>query len=167
MTSASATPSPDPARQLVRHILATLAYRAAKVLRDAPADFAGFHASETTRTPAQILAHMGDLMDWALSIVSGKQAWHDSKPLAWPQEVSRFFAAVTALDAYLASEQPLHGDPGKLFQGGLADALTHTGQLAMLRRMAGCPVRGENYYLARIEAGRVGLDQAAPAREFD
>ena len=158
---------PDPTRQLLRHIVATLAYRAGKTLRDAPPSFASYRASETTRAPAQILAHMGDLVDWALSIVSGREHWHDSKPLPWPQEVSRFFAALAALDAYLASDQPLHGDVEKLFQGGLADALTHTGQIAMLRRMAGCPMRGENYYQAHIEKGRVGPDQANPVREFD
>ncbi|HTS49295.1 MAG TPA: hypothetical protein VMH05_15190 [Bryobacteraceae bacterium] len=167
MTSATQVPREDPARELLRHIVATLAYRAGKTVRDAPPSFAGYQASETTRTPAQILAHMGDLVDWALSIASGRQQWRDSKPLPWPQEVSRFFAALSSLDAYLASENPLHGDIGKLFQGGLADALTHTGQIAMLRRMAGCPVRGENYYQAHIEKGRVGPDQAAPVREFD
>ena len=167
MTSASQTPIRDPGRELVRHIVATLAYRAGKTIRDVPSDFAGYRASESTRTPLQILAHMGDLADWALSIVSGNQQWHGSKPLAWPQEVNRFFAALAALDAYLVAEKPLHGDVGKLFQGGLADALTHTGQIAMLRRMAGCPVRGENYYLADIQAGRVGPEQSAPRREFD
>lgn len=167
MTSAMQVPHQDPTRELLRHILATLAYRAGKTVRDAPTSFADYQASESTRTPAQILAHMGDLVDWALSIVSGRQRWHDSEPLPWPREVDRFFAALAALDAYLASEQPLHGDIGKLFQGGLADALTHTGQIAMLRRMAGCPVRGENYYLAHIEKGQVGPDQAAPVREFD
>jgi len=152
---------------MLRHVVATLAYRAGKTVRGAPDDFAGFQASPNTRTPAQILAHMGDLADWALSIVSGKQQWHNSDPLPWPQEVNRFFKSLEALDAYLASDQPLHGDPHKLFQGGLADALTHTGQLAMLRRMAGCPMKGENYFVAQIETGRVGFDQAAPVREFD
>jgi len=167
MTSAIPSLQPDPARQLLRHIVATLAYRAGKTVRDAPASFAAYQASPSTRTPAEILAHMGDLADWALSIVSGQQQWHNAEPLPWPQEVNRFFASLAALDDYLASEKPLHGDVGKLFQGGLADALTHTGQIAMLRRMAGCPVRGENYYLAHIEKGRVGADQAAPVREFD
>ena len=167
MTSAIPSLQPDPARQLLRHIVATLAYRAGKTVRDAPASFAAYQASPSTRTPAEILAHMGDLADWALSIVSGQQQWHNAEPLPWPQEVNRFFASLAALDDYLASEKPLHGDIGKLFQGGLADALTHTGQIAMLRRMAGCPVRGENYYLAHIEKGRVGADQAAPVREFD
>ncbi len=167
MSSAAPIPQPDPTRQLLRHIVATLAYRAGKTVRNAPPSFASYRASESTRTPSQILAHMGDLVDWALSIVSGRQQWHNSEPLPWPQEVSRFFAALGALDAYLDSDQPLHGDVGKLFQGGLADALTHTGQIAMLRRMAGCPVRGENYYQAHIEKGRVGPDQAEPVREFD
>ena len=151
---------------MLRHIVATLAYRAGKTLRGAPDSFAAFRDSAHGRSPAEILAHMGDLMDWALSLVSGSQQWHDSTPLAWPQEVSRFFAAIQALDDYLASDQPLNVDSGHLFQGGLADALTHTGQIAMLRRMAGCPIRGENYYVADIKPGRVGPDQAAPAREF-
>jgi hypothetical protein len=167
METAAQQTAPETERQLLRHILATLAYRTGKVLRDAPNEFADFRASETSRTPAQILAHMGDLMDWCLSIVSGDQRWKNSQPLAWPEEINRFFAALESLDAYLASEQPLHVAAGKLFQGGIADALTHTGQLAMLRRMAGCPMRGENYYGADIVPGRVGLEQSTPKREFD
>jgi hypothetical protein len=156
----------DPARQLLRHTLATLAYRGGKTLRGAPETFAGFNTGEKGRTPAQILAHMGDLFDWALSIARGKQAWHDSTPLPWPQEVKRFFRTLQAFDDYLASNQPLGAPVEKLFQGPIADALTHTGQLAMLRRMAGCPMRGENYFRAEIVAGHVGEEQAAPGREF-
>ena len=166
MTSATQSPAKDPARELLRHVVATLAYRAGKALRGVPDGFADFRASEHTRKPVEILAHMGDLADWALSIVSGTQKWNDSKPLLWSKEVERFFESLEALDRYLASDQPLHGDVKKLFQGGLADALTHTGQIAMLRGIAGCPMRGENYYAAKIEAGRVGADQAPPVREF-
>jgi len=166
MSSAAQKTNPDPTRRLVRHIVATLAYRTGKTLRDAPDSFAEFKVYEQGRTPLQILAHMGDLMDWALSIASGNQRWHDSDPLPWKQEVRRFFAAIEAFDAYLASDSVMHVEAGKLFQGGLADALTHTGQIAMMRRLAGCPIRGENYYIADIAAGRVGLEQAAPVREF-
>jgi len=153
-------------RQLLRHTLATVAYRGSKSLRDAPESFASFSSGEKGRTPAQILAHMGDLYDWALSLARGAQAWHDSTPLPWHQEVDRFFAAVKAFDDILASDVPLAESPGKLFQGPIADALNHTGQINMLRRMAGCPVRGENYHRADIVAGRVGADQATPRREF-
>jgi hypothetical protein len=156
----------DPGRQLLRHSVSTLAYRAGKTLRDVPESFAAFAAAENCRRPAQILAHMGDLFDWALSIAQGKQAWHDSAPLPWSQEVERFFKTLEAFDGYLASEAPLAASPEKLFQGPVADALTHTGQIAILRRLAGCPIRGENYYQAEIVAGRVGHDQAAPVREF-
>jgi hypothetical protein len=156
----------DPARQLLRHTLSSLAYRAGKTLRRAPESFATFAAAEDCRKPANILAHMGDLFDWALSIAQGKQAWHDSEPLAWPQEVERFFKTLHAFDDYLASDAALATSPEKLFQGPVADALTHTGQIAILRRMAGCPIRGENYYRAEIVAGRVGSEQTAPAREF-
>lgn len=164
-TNSSPTPI-DSSRQLLRHTLATLAYRAGKTLRDAPESFATFSTGEKGRTPANILAHMGDLFDWALSIAQGKQAWQDSTPLTWPQEVERFFKTVQAFDDYLASGSPLAAPPEKLFQGPVADALTHTGQIAILRRMAGCPIRGENYYRAEIVAGRVGPDQSAPVREF-
>ena len=110
---------------------------------------------------------MGDLLDWALSIARGKQEWHDAVPLAWEEGVERFFAALQALDAYLASDAPLHASAEKLFQGPIADALTHVGQIATRRRLAGAPVRGENYFLADIVTGRVGPEQSAPRREFD
>jgi hypothetical protein len=164
-TNSSAVPI-DSSRQLLRHTLATLAYRAGKTLRGAPDSFAAFGAGEKCRTPANIVAHMGDLFDWALSLVQGKQAWHDSPPLAWPQEVERFFKTLQAFDDYLASDAPLDAPPEKLFQGPVADAFTHAGQIAILRRMAGCPIRAENYFRAEIVAGRVGSDQAAPGREF-
>ena len=136
-------------------------------LRAAPETFAGFRASQSSRTPAQILAHIGDLMDWALSIARGKQRWHDSAPLEWNAEVERFHTACRTFDEYLASDAPLSVSPEKLFQGPIADALTHTGQIALLRRMAGTPVRGENYYVAHIEAGRLGPEQAAAVKEFE
>jgi hypothetical protein len=157
----------DSSRQMLRHTVATLAYRAGKAVRGAPESFAQFSSGDKGRTPAKILAHMGDLLDWALSIAKDKQEWHDSTPLPWAQEVERFFKALQAFDEYLASDLPLGAPPEKLFQGAIADALTHTGQINMLRRMAGCPIRGENYYRAEIAAGRVGADQAPPKREFD
>ncbi len=159
--------APDPARQFLRHSVATVAYRGGKALRGAPDHFASFHIGDKTRTPAQILAHMGDLFDWALSIAQGKQTWHDSTPLPWHAEVERFFAALKEFDDYLASGEPLHGSAEALFQGTVADALNHIGQLAMLRRLAGSPIKGENYFKADIAAGRVGPDQSAPRREFE
>ncbi len=155
------------ARTLLRHTLATLAYRGGKTIRDAPASFANYGAPDTARTPAKILAHMGDLMDWALSMADGSRKWHDSTPLPWDQEGDRFFTALKKFDDYLASDQPLQAPMEKLFQGPIADALTHAGQLAMLRRMASCSIKGENYFVAEIEAGRVGADQAAPRKVFD
>ena len=157
----------DNKREMLRHTAATLAYRGGKVLRDAPAGFAGYRASETSRTPGEILAHLGDLLDWALSMAEGKQAWRDSKSLTWEQGTNRFFGALRAFDDYLASNEPLGVSEERLFQGPVADALTHVGQIAMLRRMAGGAIRGENYFQAEIESGRVGADQPAPRMEFD
>ena len=154
-------------RDLLRHTVATLAYRGGKAVANAPEGFNQFRVNDGTRTPEQILAHVGDLLDWALSIAKGKQTWHDSTPLPWDQERARFFTALEALDLYLASKDPLGASEEELFQGPIADALTHVGQIAMLRRIAGGPVRGENYFVAEIESGKVGPEQSAPRREFD
>lgn len=153
-------------RELLRHAVATLAYRARKVLADAPDDFADFKAAPRSRRPGRILAHMGDLMDWALHLADGEEIWNDSRPLEWQDEVDRFYRAVAALDARLAADTPLGFGEDRLFQGPVADALWHLGQLALLRGMVDAPIKGENYFKAEITIGRVGPDQAAPRREF-
>jgi hypothetical protein len=159
--------SVDPKREMLRHTIATLAYRGGKAVREAPESFANFRASETTRTPAEILAHIGDLLDWALSMAKGAEAWNNSAPQAWAQDVDRFHASLARFDEYLASGEDLGCSCERLFQGAIADALTHVGQLTMLRRIAGAPIRSENYSKADIQSGRVGAEQAAPRREFD
>jgi hypothetical protein len=156
----------DPKRELLRHGLATLAYRAGKAVREAPAGFADFHAGEGVRTPGQIMAHMGDLFDWALSTAKGKQVWRDSKPVPWEKEVERFFAALKSFDDFLASSATVEAPLEKLLQGPIADALTHVGQLTILRRLARAPMKSENYYGAEIVPRRVGAEQASPKREF-
>jgi hypothetical protein len=160
------TSSSDPKREFLRHSVATLAYRGSKAVRSAPAGFAEFSACESGRTAGQILAHIGDLFDWGLSIAQGQQKWKDSVPLPWDQEVNRFFAALKSFDDYLASAAPLHAPAEKLFQGPVADALTHVGQIVMLRRIAGGPMKSEVYFIAEIATGRVGPEQTAPKREF-
>ncbi|HYW47931.1 MAG TPA: hypothetical protein VE959_34005 [Bryobacteraceae bacterium] len=152
---------------LLRHTVATLAYRGGKTVRNAPPEFAEFRLSPASRTPVEILAHIGDLLDWALLLADGRHEWHTSLPLPWEREVARFFGALEAFDQRLGSDQALGFPAEKLFQGPIADALTHVGQLAMLRRMAGCAMRGENYFRADIAAGRVGPEQAPPAVEFE
>lgn len=151
----------------LRHTLATLAYRAGKALRGAPESFAEFRIGPDSRTPLEILAHMNDLLDWARHLAMGEQVWNNSTPGAWEREVARFFKGLEAVDLLLAASEPPGYPPERLFQGPIADALSHTGQLAMLRRLAGSPIRGENYFKADIVAGRCGPEQAAPRREFD
>ena len=156
----------DEKRVLLRHMLATVAYRGGKAVRGASDSFATYTPDGTPRTPAKILAHIGDLYDWALSQAQGAEKWNDSTPLPWNEEAARFFAALQRFDDYLASDAPLAVPPEKLFQGAIADSLTHIGQLALLRRLAGCPIKGENYYQADIATGRVGPEQTAARREF-
>jgi len=154
----------DEKRELLRHTLAALAYRAARALENAPENFAGFDGAG--RQPVQILAHMGDLLDWALSMAAGNPRWQNSQPLPWAEGEKRFFTSLGAFDAFLASNQPIQAPIERLLQGPVADALTHVGQLAMLRRLAGSPTRGEDFYAAKIAAGHVGVDQPAPVKPF-
>ncbi len=163
-------PADDPTTRLfLRHTLATLAYRAGKTLRGTPAAFGDYRSDAGSPRVIDIVAHMGDLMDWMLTMFQGASRWNNATPLAWDAEVARFFAALTAVDQYLASGAAIACEPARAFQGGIADALTHTGQLAMLRRLAGYKMKGESYARADIEAGRTGLDQVPPdpRNEFD
>jgi hypothetical protein len=157
---------PD-ARGMLRHTLATLAYRGGKALRDAPPGFAEFRLGPGSRAAGEILAHVCDLFDWALLLADGRHVWSDSSLTSWGQGTERFHDGLRRLDERLASEAPLACSAEALFQGPVADALTHIGQIALLRRMAGAPVRGENYFKAEIAKGRLGPEQAAPRREFD
>lgn len=157
----------DPKRAFLRHTLATIAYRAAKVERDAPPGFGDFQLGKGARTPVQILAHMGDLFDWALRIAQGKNDWVQSRPQSWRKEVDRFHASLLGLDRYLASDAPLDASPEELFQGPISDALTHIGQIAIMRRQDASPVRSEVYAKADIAAGRVGAEQPKSPFEFD
>ena len=158
-------------RTLLRHIVATLTYRAAKVLRDAPLEFGGMAFGSSTRRPVLIVAHMADLMEWAHRLARGEYSWKAGGGDDWDTEVGRFFAGLSALDRALASDDSLNGPVEnpveKLIQGPLADALTHVGQLAMLRGMAGAPIQPESYARADIVVGRVGLDQTPPRAPFD
>jgi len=163
-------PPDDPiTREFLRHALATLAYRAGKTVRGTTEAFARFRVTPESPSSVEILAHMGDLMDWVLRMAKGEPAWTTATPQPWEREIARFYASVKALDDYLAAGEPIRWDPGRLFQGGIADALSHTGQLAMLRRLSGHKMKGENYSRADIAVGRVGLEQTAPDLkvEFD
>lgn len=157
----------DVDRVFLRHTLATLAYRGMKSLRGAPAEFGPFRAGPTSRTPLEILAHLADLLEWAHYMARGERKWPDPAERTWAEESARFEAALANLDEFLAGGEPLGNPARKIFQGPIADALTHVGQLNYLRRLAESPVRGENYFVADITTGRVGPDQPPPNREFD
>lgn len=151
---------------MLRHCLATLAYRGAKATRDAPAGFESFEAHPGTRTPGEILAHVNDLLDWMRHLLDGRHVWRDSTRGPWAHEVARFHASLAEIDARLARGLPDEVPAERVFQGPVADALTHVGQIALLRRMAGAPVKGENYFKADIAVGVVGADQPPARVEF-
>ena len=157
----------DARTNFLRHTVATLAYRGSKIVRDEPEGFSGFRPASGSRSAGEILAHVCDLLDWALSIARGEQKWQNSPPQSWAADRDRFYAALQALDSYLASGAALHAPAERIFQSAIADSLTHIGQIAYLRRLAGTPVKGENYFRARIETGRAGADQNPAVFEFD
>src|SRR5688572_4696171 len=166
MTSERNADAERGARDLLRHTVATLAYRGAKAVAGAPPEFASFRSSDSARTPVALLSHIGDLLDWAVSLAEGNQRWNAVEPAEWEEATTRFFAGLAAFDDYLASNRPLAWPAERLFQGPVADALTHVGQLMMMRRLAGCPVRSENYSKADVRAGRVTAEQTPPKMEF-
>jgi hypothetical protein len=153
-------------REFLRHTIATLAYRCSKTLRDAPTDFALFKTEQTINTPVFLLSHIADLLEWALNIARGTAQFPATVIGDWQLEKQRFYTALKALDEYLVADKPIEASFERLFQGPIADALTHTGQLALLRRMAGSPIKGENYFVANITTGLLDEDQPAPKREF-
>ena len=145
----------DLKREVLRHMVATVAYRGGIAVVDAPESFAGFRATSTTRTPGEILAHIGDLLEGSLYLLKGEMVYLTSTPLPWKEEVTRFFLAVKNLDSFLASDAPLACPVEKLVQGPIGDALTHVGQIVILRRMSGNPIRPAAYFTADIVAGEV------------
>ena len=157
----------DPARQLLRHTVATIAYRGAKTVRDADPAFSTFKAGSDARMPAEILAHIGDLLEWSVGICDGRQEWSAAPPQPWDDEIARFFDVLARLDQRLAEPRPLGIAIEVLMQGPIADTLTHVGQLSLLRRLSGSPVRGENFVAAQITTGRVGASQPAAVFEFN
>ena len=157
----------DVRREFLRHTVATLAYRGGKVIRDAPEGFETVRACPTCRTAGEILRHIGDLLEWALWLARGTHKWRDAPPQTWDADVDRFFEGLRELDEYLAADTPLGNPPEKIFQGPIADAINHVGQIATLRRFAGSPIRGENYFKAEIVVGRVGAEQSSKRVEFD
>lgn len=157
---------PEDARGSLRQLVATLAYRAAKVLRDVPPDFATYRIAPNSRSAVEIVAHMGDLMKWSHSLAKGDHVWKAEGSDDWNREVDRFFTGLATLDV-LIEDHYFNGSVEKLIQGPLADALTHVGQLGMMRGATGMPVKPESYAKAEIIVGRVGRDQATAKAEFD
>jgi hypothetical protein len=147
----------NPKRDLMRHFLATLAYRTRKTIVDAPADFGTYDGAG--KPPSKILSHMGDLLSWSISWFS-EPRWNPANESDWNKSVTRFFALLKELDALLASDAQLRcHNQERMLQGPLADAMTHVGQLAMLRRMSGSPTKPENFAESAVEIG----DLSAPA----
>jgi hypothetical protein len=157
----------NPERVLLRHFLAALAYRTQKALRGAPAGFGDFRAGQRTRTPQDLLRHMTSVLGYARTYFIGGRYRPDPLP-DLDQEVARLHEMLADLARHLSSDTPLAGTtPAQLLQGPFADAMTHVGQLAMLRRLAGSPVPPENFIVAAIDPLNLGPDQPPPVSPDD
>jgi hypothetical protein len=152
----------DDKRHMLRHFLAALAYRTQKALRGAPADFADFKAGNDVRTPQELVRHMTSVLGYARTFFIGGEYWPDPLP-SFREEVERFHAMLTDLRTHLEGGTPLNGlTEEQLLQGQFSDAMTHAGQLAMLRRLHGEPVRSENFIHAAISPENLTPDQPEP-----
>jgi hypothetical protein len=143
----------DPKRELLRHMVATVAFRGRIAVSGAPPNFAIFKAVESARTPGEILAHIGDLLYGSHFLLKGELVYLESDPLPWDDEIARFFNGVRELDSFLTTDLPLAHPVEKLVQGPIGDALTHVGQIILLRRIAGSPVETASYFEAEITPG--------------
>jgi len=143
----------DLKRELLRHMVATVAFRGRIAVSGAPPNFATFKAVESARTPGEILAHIGDLLFGSHYLLKGEFVYLKSDPLCWDEEIARFFNGVRELDSFLATDGPLAHPLEKLVQGPIGDALTHVGQIVLLRRIAGSPVEAASYFEAEITPG--------------
>lgn len=153
---------------MLRHFLAALAYRTQKALRGAPESFGKFSAGNEIRTPTELIRHMTSVLGYARTFFIGGN--YRPKPLpALADEVERFHEMLEDLAAHIEKGTSLQGDmtAERLLQGPFSDAMTHAGQLAMLRRLAGVPVAPENFIVAKIDASRLGRDQPEPASPDD
>ena len=148
-------------KELLSHFLATLAYRTQKALRGAAQEFGDFRAAPGVRTPRELVRHMTSVIGYARTFfVGGAYVAEPLPDLA--SELTRFHAILESLDAVLRTTDQAAASPEQLLQGPLADAMTHAGQLAMLRRLSGSPVPAENFLKAEIDAGNLGPEQPAP-----
>ena len=150
-------------RELLQHFLGALAYRTQKALRDAPESFADFRIAPTARTPFELVWHMTGVIGYARTFLNGGE-FAPPRLAAFADEVKRFHETMAALsdDFGNTSLTPRITD-AQFLQGPLADAMTHAGQLAMLRRLHGSPVPSENFIFAKVSAGNVGHEQPLPA----
>lgn len=149
-------------RRLLQHFLAALAYRTQKALRDAPPDFGEFRAAPTARTPFELLWHMTGLIGYARTMFHGGD-FAPPRLASLSEEIARFHELLAALSRDFAdSSLTARIRDEQFLQGPLADAMTHAGQLAFMRRLHGHPVPSENFIFASIDASNVGPQQALP-----
>lgn len=150
-------------RKLLNHFLAALAYRTQKALREAPEDFGSFRIIEGVRTPAELVRHMASVLGYARTFFIGGSYWPE--PLdTLAEEIERFHENIGLLAQHLRNGDALLDGmtEERLLQGPFSDAMTHAGQLALLRRLAGAPVPPENFIVAEIKEDRLGPEQAEP-----
>ena len=154
----------DETRRLLRHFLAALAYRTQKALRDAPPDFAEFRAGPKVRTPHELIRHMDSLLGYSRTLFIGGSYRAPLLP-EFGAAVAHFHETLADVGRHLELGTAL-GDitPEQLLQGPFSDAMTHAGQLAILRRLAGSPVPSESFIDADISAGNLGPNQPLPVR---
>jgi hypothetical protein len=154
----------DAKREMLRHFLAALAYRTQKALRDAPAEFAWFQAGAKVRTPLELVRHMDSVLGYARTYFVGG-TYQPPQLQDFQATIAHFHEVLTDLARHLSEGTELRGITAEqILQGPFSDAMTHAGQLALLRRLAGSPVPPENFIFAEVQASNLGPDQPLPSK---
>ncbi len=140
--------------EFLRHSVATIVYRFQNVLQNSGVDFGDFSAGSGTRTPREIVRHMYEVSHATQVYIEEERfEGYTATVCEFSQEVERFLETLTALDDVLVHRNIAENGARRILQGPIADMLAHVGQLAMLSRLSGFPIAGEDFSAASIEPG--------------
>ena len=147
--------------EMLRHFLASITYRATKAIKNVPETYPAHDLGKGVKTPLRILHHITGVLTYAHSFFEHYDTTHiDVK--SWDAEVGEFYSILSKLDKSIQEKKPKEVTEEQLLQGPLSDAMTHIGQLSMLRRLADSPLPSENFIFADVRKGAVGPNQPDP-----
>ncbi len=131
----------------IQHFLKVLSYRFEKAIHNAAESYPKHASGHGIRTPLELLGHMNGVLEFAISSLKN-QPRRNIPEQSWQEQITLYYEKLKELNQ-LMQENSFDTDTlERILQGPLADAMTHIGQLAMMRRLANSAIAGENYFAA-------------------